>query len=261
MLIPEDSPLRLLPTDLSRRQVLYFDGIRYAAEMVNLAYNRLFAQLMEIGATNRDVTTLDIATAMLDAWSIVDSTNRFRDLVEQTPGLRKKPWKHILLAHTSEVDDMRNDIQHMENNISNLADNGRQVWGYLRWAQMNNGSYTGWWYAMTPGSVFRADQFMEVGPMNLPYGVPPGAIRLMAFGKDVYLGKCVTAIVTAVEAIVGEIKNGEVPLIGGPAHDERAGGDTIYEMAIEVLTKTEVQTDPYLTAELDRQSARLLEPE
>jgi hypothetical protein len=208
--------------------------------MINLSYNRLFAQLMEIGATDSEVTTLDIARAMLDAWSIVDSTNRFRDLVERTPGLRSKPWKHTLLAHTSEVDAMRNDIQHIEGNITNLADNGHQVWGYLRWAQMSDGGYTGWWYAMTPGSVFRADQFMVAGPVNLPHGVPPGAIRLMAFGKDVYLGKCMTATVKAVEAIVEELKNGEVRLVGDSASNERAGGDTIYGMAIEVMIKTEV---------------------
>ena len=250
MLIPEDSPLRVLPTDLSRRQVLYFDGIRYAAEMINLSYNRLFSQLMEIGATDREVTTLDIATAMLDAWSIVDSTNRFRDLVKRTPGLHRKSWKHILLADTSEVDAMRNGIQHIEGNISDLADNGHQVWGYLRWAQMNDGGYTGWWYAMTPGSVFRADQFLVAGPVNLPPGVPPGAIRLMAFGKDVYLGKCMTAIVTAVEAIVEEIKNGEVRLIGGSAHDERAGGDIIYGMATELLTEVVSEPSPPNTSEI-----------
>lgn len=244
MLIPEDSPLRLLPMDLSRRQILYFDGIRYAAEMINLSYNRLFAQLMEIGATDRDVTTLDIATAMLDAWSIVDSTNRFRDLVKQTPGLRNEPWQRILLANTSEVDDMRNGIQHIEGNIGDLAANSRQVWGYLRWAQMNAGSHTGWWYVMTPGSVFRDDKFMVAGPVNLPRGVPPGAIRLMAFGKDVYLGKCMTAVATAVEAIVEEIKNGEVRLIGDSAHNERTGGDTIYGMAIEVATKVVIESSP-----------------
>ena len=93
ILIPDDSPIRRLPDDFSREQALIFDGIRYAAEMADLAYWRLFDLLEEMSFLPSDqLTTRQIAAAMLDVWSIVDSVNRLRDLLKEVPGVRHDIW-------------------------------------------------------------------------------------------------------------------------------------------------------------------------
>jgi hypothetical protein len=54
VVIPEDSPLRRPPLALSRRQVLVLDGIRYAADMADIAYERLDSHLQNIAGSLQD---------------------------------------------------------------------------------------------------------------------------------------------------------------------------------------------------------------
>lgn len=72
MLVGDDSPLRRLPMEMPRRQVLFFDGIRMAFEMFDLPFARLRGTL---AALAEDATQQEgaIASAMQDAWSVVDS--------------------------------------------------------------------------------------------------------------------------------------------------------------------------------------------
>ena len=63
VIIPEDSPLRLLPCELSHKQILIFDGIRYASEMADIAYQRLFEKLQTIAGQENTPSTRDIAVA------------------------------------------------------------------------------------------------------------------------------------------------------------------------------------------------------
>ena len=107
MLIPEDSPLRRPPAAFSRRQILSLDGLRYAAEMAHIAYERLYSQLQTIAASPSEPRVRDTATAMLDAWSIVDMANRFRDLLDQVPGLSNSPWRRLLQDHTEDRSSRR----------------------------------------------------------------------------------------------------------------------------------------------------------
>src|ERR1044072_9731297 len=64
VLVPDDSPIRGLPDDFSREQALIFDGIRYAAEMADIAYWRLFDLLEQMSfLPNDQLTTRQIAAA------------------------------------------------------------------------------------------------------------------------------------------------------------------------------------------------------
>jgi hypothetical protein len=48
--VRENSPLRRPARALSRRQVLIIDGIRYAADMADVAYERLAIHLQRVVA-------------------------------------------------------------------------------------------------------------------------------------------------------------------------------------------------------------------
>lgn len=233
-LIPEDSPLRNPPPELSRKQVLILDGIRYAAEMAHIAYERLFAKLQDISLGSDEPKTRVSVEAMMDAWTIVDSAHRFRDMIEGLPGLKKHPWKRILQDQTKDVAELRDCVQHLLGEIDGLIENGGQLWGYLTWAQIRNGQYTGKWLMLSGGSNYVGDKWYIAGPMELPFPVPPGRIRLNAFGHQVYLGRTVEALKLAVTKLTEEILNDGLRPHGSPAVDWR-GADMVIEQSIEVM--------------------------
>lgn len=236
VLIPDDSPIRRLPDNSSREQALIFDGIRYAAEMMDIAYWRLFDLLQEMSSLPDDkLTTRQIATAMLDVWSVVDSVNRLRDLLREPIGVRHDAWWKLFILRTKDIDALRNDIQHQTGKarLGVLVANAAQIWGFLSWAEIRNGRYTGNWYLMSPGAVYKNDQWIHAGPSVPSEPLPFGRVRLQAYGRDVYLGKIVRAVQNMINELTNAIQDGLVRAVGTPATG-RNGGDIIYASRIEV---------------------------
>lgn len=233
-IIPEDSPLRRPPAELSRRQVLILDGIRYAVEMAHIAYERLAEHLQSVTAHPGEPSVRDIAIGMLDAWSIIDSAHRCRDHVDGLPGLQNKPWKRLFMDRMVDAEDLRDCVQHQIGEIGGtLAEGGGQLWGYLSWAEIRDGRYTGTWAMMAAGSYYVGDYWPFVGPVDLPFPVPPGRVRLNAFGKQVYLGRLVMHLIEAANSVAEEILHDQLRPVGPPA-TERRGADAVYEGGIEV---------------------------
>ncbi len=236
-LIPDDSPLRQLPSDFSREQALVFDGIRYAAEMSDVAYWRLFKFLEELSClSSSELTNRHIATAMLDAWSIVDSVHRLRDLINEAPGVTHDTWWKLFMNRTNDIAQLRDEVQHQIDNkrINALVTNAGQIWGFLSWAEVRNGEYTGIWKMMSPGAVYSGDKWIYNGPAVPPAPLPFGRIRLNAYGKEVYLGRSVKAVHDVVAALAEVLQKGTVKARGNPAVG-RNGGDVIHESYIEAL--------------------------
>lgn len=230
--IAEDSPLRKPPREFSRKQVLVLDGLRYAAEMCDIAYERLWQTLQ--GLPPNEPLVRDTASVMLDAWSIIDSVNRFRDFVSNLPGLANSTWKRLLQERTADVAALRDCVQHQLGEIPELVQSGGQLWGYLSWAEMTDDRYTGVWRMLAAGSDYVGDSFTFIGPMQLPFPIPPGRVRLNAFDQQVYLGRTVSAVAEAVANLTAEVASGSVRPIGLPA-TERRGADMVIEGSMEVL--------------------------
>lgn len=231
--ITESSPLRRPPTAFSRRQVMFLDGIRYAAEMAYIAYDRLFEQLMAVTRSPQTPQVRDIAAAMLDAWSIVDAAHRFGDLIEGLPGLPRAPWKRLLQDRTEVVATLRNNVQHQRHDLREPPGSG--AWGYLSWAELHNGRHTGKWLMMSAGSYYVGEQWLFIGPIALPCPVPGARIRLNAFGQRVYLGRTVVAIAEAIGMLEKDIVSGTMRPRDTPA-TERRGADVVYEGYIEIIS-------------------------
>lgn len=138
MIISDTSPFKHIPADLNQQQASFFDGIRYAVEMADLASIRLTDSLWRLSTICQD-TKLDpiaVISSFLDAWSMVDSIHRLRELLEQMPGLRKKsqsPLYRRFRHETAVVKDIRNTVQHLRGEIHEMATNGWPVWGTLDW--------------------------------------------------------------------------------------------------------------------------------
>ena len=137
MFIDEISPFRRIPNQTNRKQMLFFDGIRYSVEMADLAHERLRETLYEIAQSPHapEPNPHDFASAVLDAWSIVDLVHRLRGLLEQAPGIQQKsPPLLSFMKKTADVEKLRNSVQHLNQQIHKIADLNIPVWGALSWA-------------------------------------------------------------------------------------------------------------------------------
>src|SRR5437016_2713345 len=105
------------------------DGIRYAAENADIAYERLYDCLQSIARSSAEPSTRHIAAAVLDAWAIVDAIHRFVDLVDSLPGLSKGTWFRLLTERTKDCLALRDDVQHLRERAEAIADKGGQLWG------------------------------------------------------------------------------------------------------------------------------------
>lgn len=228
MLIPEESPLRNPPRELSRKQILILDGIRFAAEIADVAYQRLAKNLLSIAPSSLNLSASQIAMAIADAWTIVDSVNRFHNLTENMPGLRNAAWRKLLNNRTKDFIDLRDCIQHQLSELDNLMINAGQIWGYLSWAEVLGGRYTGKWLMLSPGTYYVDDQWFFGGPVKRLFHVPLGRIRLNAFGRQVYLGQGVHALLDAIASLSADLTNGNVRSVGTPAANRR-GADMMFE--------------------------------
>src|SRR6266571_8401258 len=90
MLIKENSPFRRLPANLVPKTAQFCDGMRYAAEMADFAYEQLNTCLKPLSNGPSENPIVSASPAFLFAWSIIDSVHRFRGLIENFSSIAKK---------------------------------------------------------------------------------------------------------------------------------------------------------------------------
>ena len=140
-----ESPFRRLPVNLDMTQRLFLDGIRFAVEMAQLSHVRL-RDLLSLASIDHDknYSAAEAATSgFLDAWNIVDSIHRMRELLSAMPRLKKRgPLLGIFMRGTAETETLRNRIQHLRGELSNRALSHLPAWGTLSWLWVLDTSMT-----------------------------------------------------------------------------------------------------------------------
>lgn len=137
-LIDESSPFRRIPFELDPHQAFFLAGIRWTIEMLNLHYRRLLVELSRLSAGASKSIESDGIQALADAWSLVDSLHRFRELVQQVPNLKHSPEQELFVRKTSSINELRDSIQHLREGILNMASNSQPVWGVLSWMALQD---------------------------------------------------------------------------------------------------------------------------
>lgn len=210
MIISDDSPLRRLPDSLDRKQALFFDGIRFSVQMADLAYLRLRETALRLTG-NDDGPIADgqlIVSAFLDAWSIIDSVYRLRGLISQTPGIKQNvPPLQLFMRRTTDVEDLRHAIQHLNSELHKKGDEAWPVWGTLNWFTiMDQESFKGGICFLVAGTVKRGEIAMDkVGkfiPMGKSSDHPVVNINLMTSGYVISL----TELLECVENIISPLE-------------------------------------------------------
>ena len=143
MIFDDKSPFRRLPAGLPREQILFLDGIRYSVEITALAYGRLWANTAAMTKAMADQIGVQdpnsYTAALSDAWTMIDSTYRLRELIWDMPGLAKKQRSVELRkfrGSTTSIEDLRHKVQHLKGEIRALAGTDQPVWGILSWVSL-----------------------------------------------------------------------------------------------------------------------------
>jgi hypothetical protein len=156
-LIPKDSTLRKIPTSVDRRTILFLDGVRYSIQAFELASSRLALTLDRLSNGKEITDDLGeiISEATTDAWSIIDSIHRLRELLEQMPGLKKNvPELQLFLRRTAPVEDLRHFFQHFRTEIESFVERGMPLWGTISWAYANPATGLPETHTIVPGTFF-----------------------------------------------------------------------------------------------------------
>ena len=226
-LIGSDSPLSLLPRGIDPKQRLFLDAIRVSAHFVGLAYKRLIENLEKsIPPENREKDCG--LKAMVDAWSIVDSVYRLRQLVQRMPRYRDRmPSKQVFLRSTSDAEDLRHAIQHLDTDIETLLKAGQPPMGALTWiVPIDKSEGTMRIESFIPG------QLEEASPGSL-VSVPPDVpehidqVELWASEYRVNLSELYRAVAKLVSSLETSLRPQCPELPRGPA-------DTWVSMTIQV---------------------------
>jgi hypothetical protein len=222
LLIAEDSPLRLPPPGLDRKQTLYFDGIRYSVDMAHLAHARLRRTLRELTHTpqkHERPPELEIVSAILDAWSIVDAVYRLRKLLLHCPGLKQKtPPMTLFRTRTEGVESLRNSVQHLNTEINALVTEGVPVWGVLSWCSvLDPATHSMYSCSLISGTMLPHKGHPVVNPLGRPIVLPVDLITLAASGYSVCLSDVMREVESLTRALEEDLRNRFTDLAQGAA--------------------------------------------
>lgn len=203
-----DSPLRYLPTTISREQGLFFDGIRFTSRTAILSYDRLLETLEEIAKQKRggraEADEQLVVCALADAWTIVDVVQRLRMILHQMPGWKKKALGARLFdERTGDVEDLRHFVQHINNEVKGLIASGVPLLGFLQWVAILDAKGTARAYMLVSGTVGTFEQDVVIMKKE-PLGGAVGQVRLVAGNKVLWL----EPLIREVRQLAREVEQG-----------------------------------------------------
>ncbi len=243
-LFPDDAAILSLPSDIQPQQCLYFHGIRICLEMTWLGYQRLLGSLW--AATQNPSERLYRILGFADAWSIVDSVHRLRGLLDQLPGVKKKRSLGFrrFREETAAVEDFRHFIQHLRNEVPDLAAGQLAVMGTLSWCVLRDpagGELSV--CSCTPGPRFRESRVALQNPIGRPFGGPVDYVALQLGERRLDLSE----LVFITRHLGAQL---EQSLQGQTAEVEKVGYDVLVECRMRRRpSNNPMQTEPAVPAD------------
>lgn len=141
MMIAHDSVLMRLPGQLSDQEIIFFDGIRYSILMTESAYEELESLLNVHTLKDGSPPELEALSSIVRirifqlAWSIVDSLQRLRSLLDKPNfPLKELEFIKVFRGRTHAVWGLRTTIEHFDRKISHLiTEKTASAFGTLSW--------------------------------------------------------------------------------------------------------------------------------
>ena len=214
MIISENSPFRKLPL-LDRKTSLFLDGIRYSIEMADLAYSRLYSVLckktftvlnQESSSTEDQIKTqiehYEHVSIFLDAWSVIDSVHRLRELLLFAPFIKGGEGFDTFKQYTEKVTLLRNTIQHLRGKIDTMVKHKFPIVGVLTWLYVPDpDNKIGYSCTLLAGTIFKDLKMSCLNPSssNRKLMIPLDLITLNANEYSI----CLSDVMLHIEQITG----------------------------------------------------------
>lgn len=189
---------------MPRQQALFFDGTRLTCEMVDIAFVRLQRGLVRM--TNRPrLPRQALATALTDAWGLLDSLERLRRLVPHLPGVKKQKAAPVarFMRLASDVEKLRHAVQHIDRESHECLASKTPALGVLSWCLVDDSGTT-----IQSASIVSGSLLTGVYPVTNPAGKPVQSrldhvsLRLSRYSVDL------SAAYRAVAALVHHLERG-----------------------------------------------------
>ena len=227
-MIDSESILRRLPAGIDQRQSLLIDGIRHTAEIVELAHSRLQSTLTTIAKEAKSEPRISlIASAFLDAWSIVDAIDRFRSLWGLVTEGRPPTLEDEAFNRASQtIRNLRNVADHLAQRVDYIIAKEGTALGILSWVTLlDSTEMTGVVCVIIPGTV----QKRKVSAAN-PGGkidFPTGFIELTAGEYTGNLSDAVSQMALRIKELEAALQKG---LVATGLEGKQAGSDLLIQM-------------------------------
>lgn len=232
-MIADESPLRRLPAALIPGQVMFFNAIRFSVEVLDAAITSLRPELYRLAIEEEEQRAATYPTVMMLAWSVIDSANRLRVLLES---MRRLGWivgGPLFKARLRKLDEaraLRDAVQHLDDHIKRaLADDLMSpAWGYIAWAALvagDDGEPTGQAFSciLVPGSVVTTT-LPVINPAGRKLRSLVDPIELESFGARVSLSE----LEATVQKLVSELEENLGEQFAG--YDETTGSDLLLKL-------------------------------
>jgi hypothetical protein len=205
-----ESPIRHLPRDLNFTQRRFLEGIRFGIEMTQLSHVRLRELLTEVsrkGTYPSERYPDQAANAFLDAWSMVDSIHRLRELLSAMPNVKKSlPPLEIFMRATSEIEPLRNHAQHLKGDLLDPTLGHLPVWGTLGWLWVVDTSLSHFISGVVAAGSYASELFPIHTPANRIYHDQLDHITLSIGVSQINLSEAMRKIVQLARALEKNIK-------------------------------------------------------
>lgn len=240
-MVSATSILRRLPPQLNRKQALFFDGLRHAVEIAQLAYERLEGTLTNLAIHEQtgEPEPRDFTSAFLDAWAFVDAVDRFRCLWKLMPGIHilPPPQNDPMFRRLKEpIRELRNVADHLGQRADYVIASGGAALGILTWCTFTDKARNaGLSCALFPGTLV-ATAGKLVNPADEPAQLTQtGRIHLEA-GEH---RACLSNILPELELRISEIEAQLETQLGAAGLDgQQASSDCFIAMAFEFIEPT-----------------------
>ncbi|MBU0485986.1 MAG: hypothetical protein KKB30_15895 [Proteobacteria bacterium] len=210
-MLEEDSILRQVPAAINPKQALFIDGIRHAAEIITLAYERLRGTLTEMALNPPSTSEIPkVSTrAFLDAWAMIDAIDRFRMLYLQMPGIsfsQSEEGIETLEKVLTPFRNLRNVADHIAQRADFIVSRGSAALGSLSWLTgFKVDPITAWYCTLRPGTL-RKQPELGKEPLVSTLDWPTDRIIMVAGGHEGNLSSVRSHIQVRVNHFEGQLK-------------------------------------------------------
>lgn len=172
--------------------------------MADVSRGRLSGLLRRLSTASAPLGVAPVE-ALTDAWSIIDTVNRFRELLRSCPGLKHNAIYELFIRNTAIVEELRDSIQHLNNReLQQVANAALAPLGTITWiagAALCGGRSTG--FTLEAGS--RYPGLTTYGPVfdleRVPLDDQLHDIRLALTEKSASLDDLVARVASMIRSL------------------------------------------------------------